>query len=218
LQATSLSEQRVIQCYVALGDSFTAGAPASDHDARWPDELAAALRGSNRELEYHNLGAVGATTAQVAACQLDSCIELGPDLVSVVCGANDVLLSVRPDIDAHAAALDLIFDTIRVTLPRTIVVTATTPLVAGHMPLRPRTRTRVERGVLALNEVTRSIAGRHGVLCLEFAEHPTARRRDNFAGDGFHPSATGVRRAALACAQALASQYAIAMTGEEENV
>jgi lysophospholipase L1-like esterase len=212
LRATSLSEVRLINRYVALGDSFTAGAPGSEHGARWPDELAAALRRANPGLEYHNLGAAGATTAEVAAVQLDRCIQLDPDLVSVVCGANDVLLSVRPDIDAHAAALGNIFRTLRERLPGAIVVTATTPHLSRHMPLRPRSRRRVESGVVALNEVTRALAGRHGVLCLEFADHPTSRRRDNYADDGFHPSATGVRRAALACATALATQYGIAIT------
>ena len=54
---------------------------------------------------YHNFGEAGATSSEVAAGQLPRCLELHPDLVTVVCGANDVLLSVRPDIDAHAAAL-----------------------------------------------------------------------------------------------------------------
>jgi lysophospholipase L1-like esterase len=216
MPATSLSDVRVVRRYVALGDSFTAGAPGGEAaDLRWPDELAASLRGPNPELEYHNLGAAGATTAEVAAGQLVRCVELEPDLVSVVCGANDVLLSVRPDIDAHAAALGTIFETISERLPDAIVVTATTPHVFHHMPLRPRSRRRVQHGVVALNEATRALAARHGVLCLEFAEHPTARQRDNFAGDGFHPSAVGVRRAARACAQALAAQHGIASAGEE---
>ncbi|HEY2603815.1 MAG TPA: SGNH/GDSL hydrolase family protein [Thermoleophilaceae bacterium] len=208
MRATSPSEARVIQSYVAIGDSFTAGAPGSDHDARWPDELAVSLRA----LEYHNLGVAGATTTEVADGQLERCIELDPDLVTVVCGANDVLLSVRPDIDTHAAALDRIFSTLRERLPDAIVVTVTMPPIAEHIGLRPRSRRRVERGVAALNEVTHELSARHGVLCLEFADHPTSHQRENYAADGFHPSITGVRRAAVACAQALASKYGIAIT------
>jgi lysophospholipase L1-like esterase len=195
VQATSRSEFRR---YVAIGDSFTAGAPGVA--GRWPDELAAAIEPA----EYHNLGVAGATTAEVAEGQLERCVELEPDLVTVVCGVNDVLLSVRPDIDAHRAALERIFSILRDRLPDAVIVTVTTPPIADHIGLRPRSRRRVEEGVEALNEVTRALAHRYRVLCLEWGDHPLARRRENFAADGFHPSLTGIRRAAHACAQALA--------------
>jgi lysophospholipase L1-like esterase len=210
LPATSLSDVRAVRRYVALGDSFTAGAPGSAPEGRWPDELAAAVQ----PREYHNLGIAGVTTPEVAEGQLERCIELEPDLVTVVCGVNDVLLHVRPDIHAHAEALDFIFRTLRERLPEAIVVTVTTPPIAEFIGLRPRSRRRVERGVAAVNEATRSIAERHGVLCLEWGDHPAGRERENFAGDGFHPSATGIRRAALACAQALKLNYGIGIAGK----
>jgi len=211
LPATSLSDVRTVRRYVAVGDSFTAGAPDAPAEGRWPDELAAAVRPG----EYHNLGVAGVTTPEVAEGQLERCIELEPDLVTVVCGVNDVLLHVRPDIEAHADALERIFSTIRERLPGAIVVTVTAPPIAEHIGMRPRSRRRVERGMAALNEVTRSLAARHGVLCLEWGDHPDARNRDNFAGDGFHPSPTGIRRAARACAQALQAGHGIAIAGEE---
>lgn len=194
MQATSRSEFRR---YVAIGDSFTAGVPGLD--ARWPDELAAALAPA----EYYNLGVAGATTAEVADAQLGPCVALEPDLVTVVCGVNDVLLNVRPDIAAHARALERIFSTIRERLPDATIVTVTTPPIAEHIGLRPRSRRRVEQGIRQLNEISRTLARRYGVLCLEWGSHPMARRRENFAADGFHPSLTGVQRAARACAQAL---------------
>jgi lysophospholipase L1-like esterase len=206
MQATSRSEFRR---YVAIGDSFTAGAPGLD--ARWPDELAAALEPA----EYHNLGVAGATTAEVADAQLGPCVELKPDLVTVVCGVNDVLLSVRPDIDAHAEALERIFSTMRERLPGATIVTVTTPPIAEHIGLRPLSRRRVEQGIRQLNEISRTLARRYGVLCLEWGDHPLARRRENFAADGFHPSLTGIRRAARACAQALGARGGLAIAKEE---
>jgi lysophospholipase L1-like esterase len=206
LPATFLSE---FERYVAIGDSFTAGTPGLA--GRWPDELAAALRPA----EYHNLGVSGATTAEVAEGQLERCVELEPDLVTVVCGVNDVLMSVRPDIDAHAAALERIFATLRERLPDATVVTVTVPPIAEHIGLRPRSRRRVESGVIALNDITRQLAAGHGVICLEWGDHPTARRRENFAADGFHPSLTGIRRAARACAEALAPHRRFAIAKEE---
>jgi lysophospholipase L1-like esterase len=206
VQATSRSEFRR---YVAIGDSFTAGAPGSE--GRWPDELAAAVNPH----EYFNLGVAGATTAEVADGQLEPCIALDPDLVTVVCGVNDVLLHVRPDIDTHAAELERIFRTIHERLPGAVVVTVTTPPIAEHIGLRPRSRKRVEQGVEQLNQITRSLAERYDVLCLEWGDHPLARRRENFAADGFHPSLTGIRRAARACAQALAAHGRLALAKKE---
>ena len=212
---TSPSDPRLVRRYVALGDSFTAGAPGAAGEGRWPDYLAEALRSVNPELEYHNLGQAGVTTAEVAGAQLAPCLALDPDLVTVVCGANDVLLSVRPDIDSHATSLDYIFTKLRQRLPEAALMTATTPQLANHLDLRPRSRKRVEEGVNRLNEATREVARRHDVVCLEFADHPDARKRDYFAGDGFHPSAAGIRRAAGAGVAALRTHFGIRITQEE---
>jgi lysophospholipase L1-like esterase len=205
----------MVRRYVALGDSFTAGAPGGAAEGRWPDHLAEALRSVNPQLEYHNLGEAGVTTAEVAGAQLAPCLALDPDLVTVVCGANDVLLSVRPDIDAHAAALDFIFTRLLERLPDVALMTATTPQLANHLDLRPRSRKRVEEGVIKLNDATREVARRHDVVCLEFADHPDARKRDYFGADGFHPSAAGIRRAAGAGVTALRTHFGIRITQEE---
>ena len=119
---------------------------------------------------------VGATTAEVAGTQLAPCLKLQPDLITVVSGANDVLLSVRPDIEAHAVALEFIFSRIRQRLPGAALMTATTPQVADHIGLRPRSRKRVEEGLTALNDATREVALRHEVVCLEFARPPGRER------------------------------------------
>jgi lysophospholipase L1-like esterase len=212
MQATSRFEraprgERVIERYVAVGDSFTAG--AEEGAGSWADSLAEALRAVNPALEYHNLAVPGAPSELVAEEQLETALALRPDLVTVICGANDVLGSVRPDIGGYAARLALMLECIRAEVPEAAVLTATIPDLSLHMPLRPRTRERVTRGMRHLNEATRSVARRHGVLCLEFADHPQAGDRDNYAGDGFHPSPEGNRRAAAALMRALAARFAI---------
>jgi lysophospholipase L1-like esterase len=198
---------RVVSRYVAVGDSFTAGLADGDHS--WADALAEALRAVNPGVEYHNLAVAGAPSDVVATEQLDEAIRLEPDLATVICGANDVLGSVRPDIGRYAATLSHMLSRFAAELPRTAVVTATIPDLSRHMPLRPRTRERVTRGMRHLNEATRSVARRHGVLCLEWADHPAAEDRGNYAGDGFHPSPEGNRRAAYALMRALGAHLGI---------
>src|SRR5215213_11815662 len=140
--------------YVALGDSFTTGLEPGQ--PRWPDELARELGG-----RYVNLAAVGATSEEVEREQLERALELQPDVVTIVCGANDVLFSTRPDPEAYAARLTRMFARLRRELPNVEVVTATYPDIARFLDLRPRTRARVEDGLRRFNAAVRSVARRH---------------------------------------------------------
>jgi lysophospholipase L1-like esterase len=196
--------RRVISRYAALGDSFTAGV----EEDSWADELAAALRARNPRLEYRNLAVPGATSAEVAR-QVEPALAFGPQLVTLVCGANDILLSVRPDIAACAATLEAMLDRLCGELPNAAVVVASYPDFARFIDLGPRSRRRVARGIVALNTAIRSVARRQDVLCLELAEHPLAGERENFAGDGYHPSRQGTRRATAGFVRALAHHFGI---------
>lgn len=182
--------------YVALGDSFTAG--LGPGQPRWADELARELGG-----RYVNLAAVGATSEHVEREQLGRALELAPDVVTLVCGANDVLLCTRPDADAYAARLSRMFARLRRELPQAEIVTATYPDISRFPDLRPRTRARIEEGMRRFNAAVRSVAPRHDVVLMESFDHPAASERATFAADGFHPSAEGHRRAAAEFLRAL---------------
>jgi lysophospholipase L1-like esterase len=208
---TSPSERRIGR-YVALGDSYSAGVPGVPEAGRWPDHLAEILRADEPDLDYRNLAAVGATSADVAREQVGRCIELRPSLVTLVCGANDVLLSTRPDVSAYRARLGQMLKRLREALPAATVLTATTPDLSTHMPLGPLTRRRVSRGMREVNETTRSVARLLGVPCVEFADDPRARDRENFADDGYHPSAIGNHRTALAFAAVLRGHQIVEVT------
>ena len=179
---------RAVDSYVALGDSFTSGTDPAQ--PRWADEVARALGPSTR---YANLAEVGATSSEVEERQLEAALCLEPDLISLICGANDVLESVRPEPEEFHERLSRMLA--RVGAEATVVM-ATYPDLSRFLDLRERTRERVRRGVNAFNEVIRTAAGEHGALLLEWAEHPGTVERGNFASDGFHPSADGHRRAA----------------------
>ena len=181
----------MIGTYVALGDSFTAGLdPAGE--CRWADEVACGLPGAR----YSNLAWVGATSEDVEQFQLPEALALEPDLVTIVCGANDVLESVRPDPGAYAMRLLRMFGRLRTEAPGALVLSVTYPDLSRFVKLRPRSAARVRRGMELYNEALRAVARRRGVVVLEAAEHPHAGNRDNFADDGFHASAEGHRRIA----------------------
>ena len=183
-----------IRTYAALGDSFSAG--LDDESTPWPELTVRGLNDRGEPTELHNLASVGATTADVLEQQLEPALALEPDLVSLVCGANDVLLTSRPDIMGCSANLEKLLARIRAELPDATIVTATYPDPGRFVGLRSRTRTRVVEGMALVNLAIRSAAEAHGALIMEFSDHPEADDPDNVGPDGFHPSAIGHRHAA----------------------
>jgi lysophospholipase L1-like esterase len=181
---------RVVRAYVALGDSFTAGRDSIDAE-RWPDLLAAAMRRVNPELLYENLAVDGATSAEVLDQQVGPALALEPDFITVVCGANDVLLATRPDVEGYTERIEEILRRLRDGAPDATLVTATAPEGWQFMELRPRTEARLIEATRELNDVTRDVAERYGVLCLPVAGHPALRDPATFSHDGLHPSTAG---------------------------
>lgn len=204
---------RTVRRYVAMGDSFTAGIEGEEAAGRWPDELAASLRAVEPRLEYHNLAVAGARSDEVARDQLESAVALAPDALTLVCGANDVLLSVRPDLDLYAATFSATLGRLREALPETVILTATTPNFADFLGLHERSRKRVAEGMARLAETTRWVARRHEVTCLEFAETAEAGDRANFATDGYHPSEQANKLAAGAFLAALGDDFEVGSAG-----
>jgi phosphatidylinositol alpha 1,6-mannosyltransferase len=201
--------------FAALGDSLSAGAEG-DTAAPWPELAARALSGDGAELAFRNFAVAGATSTDVAIWQLQQAVEFRPDLISLICGANDVLLSVRPDTEVFAAVFDGIVDSLRRRLPRASIVTATYPRIGSLLPVRERTGARIESGIEAINAAIREIATRRGLTCLEWAGHAGVDDPQNFAEDQFHPSAEGHRRAAAAFLEGIAAALGSRVPDEED--
>ena len=208
------AEPRVPRRYVALGDSFTAGAAGSG-ERSFADHLADLLRDANPSLEYANLAVPGARTVEVARDQLAGAIAYAPDVVTLVCGGNDALLAVRPDVHAHMHAFEGSLEALRRALPEATMITATTPDPGRFLRLRERSARRISQAIGRINDATRAAAARHGVPCLDFAAHPEALARGNYAGDGYHPSPEAARRAAGAFATVIGVRLGIQLDTQE---
>jgi lysophospholipase L1-like esterase len=197
LRATDAARRRDrIRSYAALGDSFTAGIGCPPGSS-WADRLARRLGRRDSDFAYRNLAHEGATSADVVE-QLGPALQLEPDLVTVIFGANDVLRSVRPDVPRYARRLARILRRLRAAVPGARVVTATAPEAWHFLDLGPRTRARVEHGLAELNRATRATATAHGVAVLDVGRHPALADAANFSADGLHPSPLGHERAAAA--------------------
>jgi lysophospholipase L1-like esterase len=154
-----------------------------------------------------NLATVGATSEHVEREQLQRAVELEPDVVTLVCGANDVLFNTRPDADAYAARLSRMFARLRRELPHVEIVTATYPDISRFLDLRPRTQARVVEGMSRFNAAVRRVARRHDVVLMESFDHPLSKAREIYAEDGFHPSAEGHRQAAREFLRAIRKRF-----------
>lgn len=189
--------------WAALGDSFTAGSAPGEE--RWVDQVERRLSAGEVPVRLRNLAVPRARSADVARDQLGRALTLRPDVATVICGGNDVVLSVRPDLGAFEATLGGILGAIRSGLPGTAILTATYPNVSRFHGLRRRSRARIDRGIRAMNAAIRDLSARHGARCVELAGHADEEGdHRNYAADGFHPSATGHAKAARALAGAIA--------------
>ena len=198
---------RIVSTYVALGDSFTAGRESIEAE-RWADRLATGLRAANSALSYRNFAVDGASSAAVLE-QIPPALALKPDLVTVICGANDVLLASRPDIEGYERRFTEILEQLREGAPEAAILTATAPESWHFMELRPRTKARLVKALSDLNGVTRTVAARQHVPCLNVAGHPGLTDRANFSADGLHPSAQGHERAVQEIALSLRAHFGI---------
>jgi lysophospholipase L1-like esterase len=207
---------RMVSSYVALGDSFTAGRESIDAE-RWADLLATAMRRVNPELSYSNLAVDGATSTEVLDLQIDPGLALAPDFVTVICGANDVLLATRPDVSGYAERIDRIFTRLREGAPEAMLVTATTPESWRFMELRPRTERRLIEATTGLNDITRAAAERFDVLCLPVAGHPALSDPETFSDDGLHPSTAGHQTVARESAAMISEHFGIELPMEGEK-
>ena len=190
--------------YVALGDSFTEG--MSDEDpARagayvgWADrlamQLAAVAAGHDESFRYANLAVRGRLLADVVGPQLDRAVSLGPDLVSMVGGGNDLL---RPgvDVDDIASRLDAAVVRLRETGADVMLATPVDP-VAAPLIRRLRGRFAVHTSNLF------SIAHRHGCYVLNQWGMRVLTDGRMWSQDRIHMTAEGHRRVALAAYSAL---------------
>jgi lysophospholipase L1-like esterase len=173
---------------------------------RWPDLLATDLRSVHPGLEYFNLARDGADSAAVVA-QVPQAASLQPDLVTLVCGANDVILALRPDLEAFRGRLGLIIDRLRKGSPDLTVVTATYPEQWTLEGSGPRTRDKIATGMKRLNEVTRQVSAERSVVCLDVVDHPAIADPANYEADGLHPSVEGHRYAAAEFSQTVNRQF-----------
>ncbi|MEP6841988.1 MAG: SGNH/GDSL hydrolase family protein [Pseudolysinimonas sp.] len=147
--------------YVAIGDSFTEGIgdpePRSPGGHRgWADRVAEVLSDQSDGFAYANLAIRGRLLDQILDEQIESALELTPDLVTFSAGGNDIL---RPGTDPDDVASRFETGLARLTAAGATVVMFNGPDV-GATPVLSRIRGKVA----IYNENLRAIAQRHDAV------------------------------------------------------
>lgn len=190
--------QRGFERYVAIGDSQTEG--MNDVDAHggvrgWADRFAAFLAERNPTLLYANLAIRGRRTDRILADQLQPALALGPDLVSVMAGANDVLGSFQ--LDTTMRDLDRMYG--ELTASGATVIGCTFPDPGATFSMARRLTPRVR----ALNLAIRQAAQRYGVILVDFESYPAVNDPRWWSHDRLHLNTAGHTRLATAFADVL---------------
>ncbi|HYB16510.1 MAG TPA: SGNH/GDSL hydrolase family protein [Streptosporangiaceae bacterium] len=190
--------------YVALGDSLTAG--RDDYSAAggrigWARRLAAILgTRTGVPCALTNLAEDGASVASVLEWQLPAIARIGPDLVSVTVGVNDIR---DPGFgaDRFAAEFGRLLDGLTAT--GATVLTCTLPDIAEIMSL-PADLVGLARQLMRqASDIIRDQAAARGALCLDAWATPAAADPRLFGADRIHPNADGHQLLAAACADLL---------------
>ncbi|WP_258133143.1 GDSL-type esterase/lipase family protein [Microbacterium sp. MYb64] len=185
-EPTPAGERKHWRRYVALGDSLTEGLcdPGPEGELRgWADRLALLLA-AREPLDYANLAIRSKRVDDVCGSQLDRALQLRPDLVSILVGAND-LVKQRVSIPLLAVRLE---DTVR----QLREAGADVLLVTAFLPGNPAARVYVRR-FSAWATALAGIARRQGAILLDTDLHPQLAERPNWGEDLVHLSSRGHR-------------------------
>ena len=172
--------------FVALGDSLTEGLcdPAPDGALRgWADRLALLLAAQGG-LHYANLAIRSKRVRDVSGVQLERALELRPDLVSILVGANDL---VKHSADVAALAAELEGAVVRLR-----GIGADVLLVTPFLPKR-RAASIYTRRFAAFATALTGIAARTGAILIDTDLYPSLGDRPNWGEDLVHLSSRGHR-------------------------
>jgi len=185
--------------FVAIGDSFTEGlddpAELGGGYRGWADWVAERLAEGDPGFRYANLAVRGKLLGEIVAEQLPGVQALGPELVSIAGGGNDIL---RRSCDADALASQM-RDTIR-----SLAATGAHVLAfAGFDPTRlAPLRSLAERATI-LNAACRATTTEVGGTLVDLWQLPVLSDPRMWSVDRIHLSTEGHRQVASAVLAAL---------------
>ena len=181
--------------YVALGDSTVEGVGATSPDRNYVSRLHERLRAVYPSARVVNLGAGGATSADVLLRQLDRAIGLRPHLVTLSIGPNDI--TTRVPVATYEMNLETILGRLRYETSAVAVVNLIPDLAVTPHFSRSRLREAVGRQTIVFNEALERKGWAHGAELVNLyaaSQREVPLQPELISSDGYHPSDTGYAR------------------------
>jgi len=181
--------------YVALGDSTVEGVGATRADFNYVSRLHERLRTVYPTARVVNLGAGGATSADVLRRQLDRAIALRPHLVTLSIGPNDI--TTRVPVAAYERNLDSILGRLRGETTAVTVVNLIPDLIVTPRFRAHRERDALGRQTVLFNGAVERRGRAHGAELVDLyaaSQREVPVRPELIGADGYHPSDVGYAR------------------------
>lgn len=197
--------------YVALGDSFTEG--VGDHDPDrpngvrgWADRVAEALavpaQEAGGELGYANLAIRGRLMQAILEEQVEPAVAMGPDLVTVYAGGNDIL---RPKVDVDDL-VERYDEAVGALVAAGAHVVLFTAFDLGRAPVFRHLRGRVA----TYNELVREVADVRGATLVDYWRMRDYRDPRLWDVDRLHMSIAGHQLMAVRVLDVLGVRHRLA--------
>ena len=181
--------------YVALGDSTVEGVGATRAEFTYVSRLHERLRVMYPAARVANLGVGGATSADVLRRQLDRAIALGPHLVTIAIGPNDI--TTRVPVAEYEENLATILGRLRDETTAVVVVNLIPDLVVTPRFRKHRERDALARRTVLFNEALERLSRAYGAEVVDLytaSQREIPARRELVGRDGYHPSDVGYAR------------------------
>lgn len=204
-----------IHSFVALGDSLTEGMCDEALSSQgiysgWADRLALilayALPDRKQPFQYANLAVRSKRVSDVIESQLPKALELKPDLVSVLAGAND-LARVGADPDRLTEQME--------QLVQSLVANGSRVLLSTNFDPQYRFLKRLRHRAAIYNANLWSLAKKYDLVMLDFWGMKEFRDKSHWAQDRVHLSSKGHRTLAYRAAEVLGVRNANALSDLE---
>jgi len=177
--------------YVAIGDSFTAGIgdPVDGFQTiGCMERFARVLQTSSPSLQFTNLAKRGLIISEIREGQLARALELQPDFISVVAGANDIM---KGKFEAQSFEDDL--RTLYEPLAKTdaVVSTVNIPPFPLIKTMQEAIQTRLYRHIEKANSIVKSLADEYKIILVDAYAHADDFDENDWSADYVHLNARG---------------------------
>ncbi len=175
--------------YLALGDSYTIGESVAEK-ARWPEQLAAALRAKGKQIEKpHIIAKTGWRTDQLKSAIEEAHLTRDFGMVSLLIGVNNQYQ--HKSQETYAPEFEELLQTaVRLAGGEKENVFVVSIPDYGYTPFGKSKQAEISSAIDKFNDINRSITEKMGIRYVNITDlsREGLEKPEYVAGDGLHPS------------------------------